>query len=160
MSSVSTPPTTFYSQVAFKDRVTMTQPPGGARSALKLVGDNSLSQIFEIFDYLFNPIQSTNTAGGDAVLGDRRSVFGPGDVFNAIFQIMGASDDNLSSTAGGFRAGHTTGQGEVYFGVGAPSASHPRTSGIPANGTLYGRFDGGTGTTIYQVRTGAWAGIL
>ena len=172
MSSVSTPPGTFYGFTRFKngisvdagesfflDRINAFQHSSG-REALKLIGADGLFQIFQIFDWLLNPIQATNTTNGDAVYGDRRSAYGPGDVFNAIFQIMGATTDNLSATAGGFRAGHTTGQGEVYFGTGAPSAAHPRTSGIPANGTLYVRFDGTTGTTIYQVRTGAWTGIL
>lgn len=146
----------FTGQPQFRDRVTMTQPAGGARSALRLVGDNSVGQILELFDYLLAPIQATNTTGGDAVYGDRRGVYAPGDIFNPVFQIMGATADNLASTAGGVRIGRTTGQTEIFWGTGAPGAAYPVTTGIPGNGGMYWRKDGGVGTTLYRVVTGAW----
>lgn len=159
MSTVTLPPQTYFNEVTFNDRVTMRQNASG-REALRLIGANLVGQILQVFDYLTQPIQTVNTTGGDAIYADHRSVYPPSDVINPVFQILGAAADNLASLAGGFKAGHGAGLGAIYFGTGAPGSAHPVTSGIPANGTLYVRWDGGTGTTIYQVRIGAWTGIL
>lgn len=159
MSSVSLPPSTFNGPVTFKDTVTMLQHPSG-RQALTLIGANGSFQIMQTYDFALNPIHGIATVNGDSVFGDRRNVYGPGDVFNSIFTILGNVVDNLSATAGGFKAGHGAGQSALYFGIGAPSAIHPVTNGIPANGVCYLRWDGGVGTTLYQVRAAAWVGIL
>lgn len=165
------PPSQFYSftrfrqgiqvdgESSFLDRITSTQHASG-REALRLVGANGLFQILQILDFLSNPIQATNTAGGDGVFGDRRSAFRPGDIFNADMQTLTQTSDNVAANAAGFLLGHGTGVNRFYSGSGAPGAAHPVTTGIPANGTFYFRNDGGTGTTLYQVRTGAWVAIL
>lgn len=138
--------------------VTITEV--GSEIALKLIGGPNVSQIFEIFDRFGNPIFTVPTAGGPAVLGDRLSVFPPGDVFNPTFRVFGASADNISTNAGGVQFGHGTGVVRCFWGTGAPGAAYPVTSGMPPDGSFFFRSDGGALTTIYQARAGAWAGIV
>jgi len=133
----------------------------GTELALKLVGGPSLAQIFEVFDQNLAPIFTIPTAGGPAVLGDRFSVFPPGDVFNPSFRTLSATADNTANNASGIQVGHGTSGGMcLYFGTGAPSAVYPKTSGMPQNGSFYFQADGGALTTIYQARAGAWVGIV
>jgi hypothetical protein len=42
------------------------------------------SQEFQVFDTFGNPIYSVGEFGGDAVFGDNRSIFAPGNVFNPV----------------------------------------------------------------------------
>lgn len=125
--------------------------------ALRLNGGPNVAQILEIFDRFGNPIFTVPTVGGPAVLGDRISAFRPGDVFNADWRTLTASSDNVATNAAAFRLGHGTVLNTIIaVGVGAPSAANPITSGMPADGSIYFRTDGGAGTTIYQARSGAW----
>lgn len=124
--------------------------------ALSIIGGPNLAQVFEIFDQFGNPIFTVPTAGGPAVLGDNFSVFRPGDVFNPDFQVLEQVGNNISTNASGIQYGHGTGKQNWYYGIGAPSAVYPVTSGIPANGSMYTRLDGTAGATMYQVRAAAW----
>lgn len=49
------------------------------------------NQELEVFDHNGAPIWSVGEFGGDAVYGDNRSVFAPGDIFNAAVTISYAS---------------------------------------------------------------------
>lgn len=116
-----------------------------------------LKQLIQTFDGFGNPISTNANAGGFGVLGDRLSAFPPSDIFNASFQTLTATADNVATNAAAFRFGHGTIQGAIFsIGTGAPGAANPITTGIPPNGSIYLRTDGGAGTTIYQVRAGAW----
>ena len=138
--------------------VTFNEPASG--SSIVVNGANNLSQIFEVFDHFGNPIFTIPTSGGASMLGDDLSVFPSGDVFNPTFRVYGAASHNVSTNAGAFALGHGTGVVLFTCGTGAPSAVYPITSGIPANGTFYFNAAGGSLTTIYQVRAGAWVGIV
>lgn len=160
MSSVTTPATTVFGKTTFRGGI-VSSAPDTATEALKLIGaSQGIGPIRQSYDAFGQPIEILNNAGGLAISGDRISVFGGSDIFNPIFRVLGNAADNLSTTAGGFQVGHSTGVVSIYYGIGAPGAAHPVTSGIPANGTFYYRNDGGVGTSLYQVRSAAWAGIL
>lgn len=128
--------------------------------ALRLNGGPNLAQIFEVFDRFGSPIFTVPTAGGPSVLGDRLSVFPPGDVFNPSFRTLTSTADNMSTNASGVQFGHGTGVIRMYWGTGAPGAAYPVTSGMPPDGSFFFRSDGGAGTTIYQARAAAWVGII
>lgn len=123
--------------------------------------ESGIIQYIQTFDKFGNPIETHPNAGGDAVLGDRRSAFPPGDIFNPSWQVMTATADNVVTNAACFRLGHGTSQGVVIaVGNGAPSAANPISTGMPPNGSFYFRSDGGAGTSVYMARAGAWAAIL
>lgn len=144
-----------------KNMSPMTVTQKASEIALKLVGGPNLAQIFEVFDRFGNPIFSIATSGGANVFGDRLGVFPPGDIFNAMFQVMGSTGDNLATNAAAFRLGKGTSQSRIIaMGAGAPSSSNPITTGVPPDGSIYFRSDGGTGTAIYQARSGSWTAIL
>lgn len=151
---------TFDGETFMNDRLSITQVPSGAREALKLTGANALANILFVEDVFTNPLYVVPTDGGDAMLGDRRRAFRPGDVFNVDWQVLTAVADNVAANAGGIQLGHLAGATLMYAGNGAPGAAHPVTTGVPANGSLYFRNDGGVGTTLYQVQAGVWAPIL
>ena len=160
MSTVSIPPQVYNSRVTFNNGI-IAKAPDTATEALRLIGaSQGIGPVRQSFDAFSQTIEVLNNAGGLAITGDRLSVFNNGDIFNAMFQVLGNSVDNLAATAGGFKLGHGAGSFGIYAGIGAPGAAYPVTSGIPANGTLYFRYDGGALTTLYQVRVGAWVGIL
>lgn len=150
--------TTFSGEILCQDTVYMVQ--ADANPALKLTGANNVSNTVYMEDFFANPLFVFPTTGGDAMLGDRRRSFRPGDVTDPDFQVLTSTADNVATNAGGLNIGHGTGHIQIYTGIGAPGAAHPVTSGIPANGTFYFRSDGGAGTTVYQVRAGAWVGIV
>lgn len=136
----------------------MVQPTSGAE-ALKIIGGNGLYQIVQVFDFFGNPIFTIPTAGGPAVFGDDFRVFAPGDIFNAVFKILGGTSSGLTATSGGFKSGHGAGEMAVFFGTGAPViGGNPDT--VAANGDVYVRKDGGTGSFLYQVRGGVWVNVL
>ena len=151
---------TFQGETRFNDRVWITQVSSGAREALKLTGANAIANIAYIEDVFTNPLFTIPTDGGDAMLGDRRRAFRPGEVTNVDWQTLTKTTDNVAVNAGGFQLGHGTGVIQFYAGNGAPSAVHPVTTGIPPNGTFYFRQDGGAATSVYMVRAGAWVAIL
>ena len=51
-------------------------------------------------------------------------------------------------------AGTSSVPGVISFGAGIPAATHG------SNGDIYINSAGGSGTTIYQKRSGSWAGIV
>jgi hypothetical protein len=160
MSSVSLPPMDLSNRVTFRKGI-ICYAPDTSTEAVRMIGaSQGIGPVYQAFDAFNQPMDVLNNAGGRAMLGDRDSSFANGDPFNPVWQVLANAADNLSSLAGGFKAGHSGGQGAMYFGTGAPGAAHPVTSGIPTNGTVYVRWDGGAGTTFYQVRAGAWVGIL
>lgn len=61
---------------------------------------------------------------------------------------------NLATVFPPTPAGSTQSVVKLTAGTGAPSNSDG------SNGWIYFRSDGGTGTTIYQKRSGSWVGIL
>lgn len=153
------PPSNFNWPTTFRKPVSMLSD-GTTTPCLTITGltTDPLKQLSIYFDGFGNPIGSQANAGGDNEFGDRRSAFSPGDVFNASWQTMTATSDNVNANAAGFRLGHGTTQGvAIFVGNGLPDAANPVTTGVPPNGSIYFRLDGGAGSTIYQVRGGAWA---
>ena len=151
---------TFNGETLMNDRLWITQISTGVREALKVTGANALVNSILWEDFFANPGWGGPTVNGDAMLGDRRRSFRPGEVLVPDWQVLTGAGDNVAVNAGGVQIGHGTGVVQHYSGIGAPGAAHPVTTGIPANGTFYYRQDGGALTTIYQVRAGAWVGVL
>lgn len=156
------PPTNFATPVTFRKPVFMISD-GTTTPLLTLTGlsTDPLKKLRIEFDGFGNPVGDQGNAGGDAEYGDRRSAFAPGDIFNAVWQTMTATADNVVANAAGFRLGHGTTQGvAIFVGVGAPTAANPVSTGIPPNGSVYFRSDGTVSNFLYQVRAGAWTALV
>lgn len=161
MSSVHTTATTFSQRTTFLNGLTAYMP-AAAGEALRLIGANRVGQIMQSFDFTgVNPIEATNTDGLSlGAFGDRIQAYPPGDVFNSSFRTLTHTNDSISTNASGIQFGHGTGVVSMFWGTGAPGAAYPKTNGMPADGSFYFRLDGGSLTTIYQARVGAWVGIV
>src|SRR5712691_10874617 len=156
MSTVSIPPQVLNGPITINaptipsasvPTVTITQPNIAGAIGLLCKGANVLGQIIEANDFFTNPIWSSSNAGGASnSFGDRMNAFYGTDIFNPMFQTMTATADNMSTNAGGLLLGHGTGIVRLFCGTGVPGAAYPVTTGIPANGSIYFRLDGGAGT--------------
>jgi hypothetical protein len=127
--------------------------------AIKVVGNVAATtqQLIQVFDAVGNPIWIISNAGGQAMFGDNSKVFRGGEVFNPDLSSLTSVNDHVVTDASGIHLGHGVTAGvNLYVGVGAPTSVNPNSTGFPANGSLYFRSDGGAGTTLYQMRAGAW----
>lgn len=158
MSTVSIPPQVFTWPTTFKSPVNIVSD-GSTNPNLQIAGivGDPLKKLIKFVDGLGNPIEDTGNDGGDSVYGDRRRAFRPGAVINADFATLTKSSDNVAANAAAIALGNGTTQGIIIaVGVGAPGSAFPITTGVPPNGSVYFRQDGGAGTRIYHVEAGVW----